>query len=315
MKTSIVTLRNAADKALHCILHEPDVPRAGLACVLLSPGVKMRVAPHRLYRKLVPEFLAQGIPVLRVDFHGLGDAEGELPEDQLDQLYRQVQLGRHVTDVLAATKWLTENLATKRFIVGGLCGGALTGLLASQQEPRIDGLYALGIPVILDASGAAQSEVMTEGQLTNLRAIYLRKLFDPVSWKRFFAARSDYLAIFRSMALALGFRLRGSGAKLNVDRVPAPATPPAANLNQLFVRAMFGLLGRGHPALLVFSGADRLHWEYEEKFARPWSKPLEKFRQQLDLEVIPVANHVLGDPAWVGRARELTREWLKARFP
>src|SRR5262245_8274609 len=104
MSERIASFRNGAGQMLHCILAVPDrvVARSDVVCLLLSPGVKMRVAPHRLYRKLTNDFLDRGISVLRVDFHGLGDSEGDLPEERLDQLYRQVQLGRHVDDTRAA---------------------------------------------------------------------------------------------------------------------------------------------------------------------------------------------------------------------
>jgi len=311
----IVTLRNRAGHALHCMLTRPPagVARRDLACLLLSPGVKMRVAPHRLYRKLAGQFLARGITVMRVDFHGLGDSEGELPETQLDQLYRQVQLGRHVPDVLAAMDWLADHEKIGRFLVGGLCGGALTGLLAAERDTRVIGLYALGMPTVLDASGAHAADVMTQGQLNRVRGIYLRKIFDVASWRRLLTARSDYRTILRSIGGALGLRTRGKGGPSPVE-VPAPATPPAANLNHGFVRAMFQLLGRGSPALMVFSGADRLHWEYEEKFARPWAASLARFSQLLELEMIPNANHVISDPQWLDQARHITAQWLDRRF-
>lgn len=314
MNETIVTLKTGNGHALHCLLALPQATAMGdTACLLLSPGVKMRVAPHRLYRKLAPEFLAKGMPVMRVDFYGLGDSEGDLPEQQLDQLYRQVQLGRHVPDVLAAVDHLAMHYGIKRFIVGGLCGGALTGLLASEHDDRIVALYALGIPVILDASGAHTADIMTKGQLKRMRGIYLRKVFDVASWRRLLTARSDYRTILRAVTVALGLRARG--AKVHkVEAVPQPASPPAPNLNVHFVRAMFRLLGGNKPALMVFSGADRLHWEYEEKFARPWASSLEKYDQLIDLELVPKANHVLSDPAWIAHARQVTATWLRARF-
>jgi alpha-beta hydrolase superfamily lysophospholipase len=311
----VVTLRNRDGHAMHCILElpSPEKRRSELACLLLSPGVKMRVAPHRLYRKIAQEFLDQGIAVMRVDFHGLGDSEGELPEQQLDQLYRQVQLGRHVPDVLVALDWFAMHQGARRFIVGGLCGGALTGLLAAEADDRIVGVYALGIPAILDASGAHAADVMTQGQLTRIRSIYLRKMFDPASWRRLLTARSDYRTIFRALTVALGLRPRHRH-KQEVFQVPQPTTPAAPNLNPHFVRAMFRLLAGGNPALLIFSGADRLQWEYEEKFARPWAEALLRYREHLEVPVIPSANHVLSEPAWVQETRRLTQRWLQTKF-
>jgi hypothetical protein len=77
---------------------------------------------------------------------------------------------------------------------------------------------------------------------------------------------------------------------------------------------MFSLLQAGSPALLLFSGADRLQWEFEEKFRQPWENALQKFSQQLEVQVIAAANHILSDPAWIATARRMTGDWLQARF-
>lgn len=315
MSEQIVTLRNSAGHALHCMLERPPpgAPKSDIACVLLSPGVKMRVAPHRLYRKLASEFLQRGIAVMRVDFHGLGDSEGDLAEEQLDQLYRQVQLGRHVDDARTALRWLKSECGLKRFVIGGLCGGALTGLLASEVDRSVVALYAIGIPVVLDASGQHESQNMTQGQLRDMRGSYLAKLLNPSSWIRLLSFRSDFRSILRTLFPKLGGG--GSKGKAIADtRVPPPATAIAANLNPKYPPAMFGLLQRNCPVLLLFSGADRLHFEYQEKFATPWQAPLVQFDSLLSVDVIPAANHVLGDPAWVAQARQMTGQWLDRYF-
>jgi hypothetical protein len=314
MSEQIVTLRNSAGHALHCMLELPPegAPKSDIACVLLSPGVKMRVAPHRMYRKLAGEFLQRGIAVLRVDFHGLGDSEGDLPEVQLDQLYRQVQLGRHVDDARAALQWLKREHGLKRFVIGGLCGGALTGLLASEVDQSVIALYAIGIPVVLDATGQHESQNMTQGQLRDMRGSYLAKLFDPKSWLRLLSFKSDFRSILRTLFPNAG-KSKKAGASSD-SSVPAPATATAANLNPKYAPAMFRLLQRSRPVLLIFSGADRLQFEYQEKFVGPWGAALEKFASLLTVEVIPQANHVLGDPEWMAQAKVLTGRWLDERF-
>ncbi|MBM0106209.1 alpha/beta hydrolase [Steroidobacter sp. S1-65] len=314
MSEQIVSLRNSAGHALHCMfeLPPPGAPKTDLGCVLLSPGVKMRVAPHRLYRKLAAEFLERGIAVMRVDFHGLGDSEGDLPEQQLDQLYRQVQLGRHVDDARTALRWLQREHGLKRFVIGGLCGGALTGLLASEVDESVVALYAIGIPVVLDASGQHESQNMTQGQLRDMRGTYLSKLMNPSAWLRLLSFKSDFRSILRSLFPKLGAGAKGK--TVSDTRVPPPESATAANLNPKYAPAMFGLLQRNRSALLIFSGADRLQFEYQEKFVAPWRAALEKFASLLTVEVIPQANHVLGDPAWMAQARVLTGRWLDERF-
>ena len=317
MNQRIVTLHNAAGHALYCMLHMPDAqrfPKPAMAVLLLSPGVKMRVAPHRLYRKLAATFLERGMAVLRVDFHGLGDSEGELPETQLDQLYRQVQLGRHKGDVTAAVDWVERELGIRRVVVGGLCGGALTGLIAAEADRRVAGLYTIGIPVSLDGTGQHSSATMTRGQLESLRKRYVAKLLDPQSWVRLLSFKSDLRLIWRSLTHSIAARRRQAAERKAEGLVPAPATAPAANLNPLFPRAFFSLLRAQTPILLLFSGADRLKWEFDEKFAEPWAKGLAPYAHLMRLDMVEKANHVLSDPAWVTDACRLTASWLDERF-
>jgi pimeloyl-ACP methyl ester carboxylesterase len=218
-----------------------------------------------------------------------------------------VQLGRHVDDVRTALRWLERELGLERFVVGGLCGGALTGLLTAEKESGIVGLYSIGIPVVLDGGSAHVSANMTKGELSTWRGEALAKMLRPSAWLRVLTFRSDIRTILRSFFPQFG---RGGGKKVTLTKVPAPAGPLAENLNPHFPRALFGLLQRKSPALLLFSGADRLQFEYQEKFATPWAEALREHEALLQVTVIPKANHVLGDAAWVDEARRITADWL-----
>jgi uncharacterized protein len=311
----IVTLRNSLDHALHCIFEEPAGGAAGgrFAAVLLCPGIKTRTGPHRLYRKLARSFLARGIPVFRVDFHGLGDSEGELPDTRLDKMYDHVQLGRHIDDVKAALAWLETECGIERCIVGGLCGAAITAVLAAHKDPRIAGVYAIGLPVALEAAKVSV-EHMTRAELLVERVSYLRKLFRPGSWMRLLMLQSNYRLIWRMMTSALRSDAGRQRMTSQLADVPPPASPPAVDLNPKFPPAFFGLLISGRPALLLFGERDRLRFQYAEKFERPWIHALEPYKAQISLEVIPNANHILGEPEAVADACRITTAWLDTHF-
>lgn len=276
------------------------------AVLLLSPGVKMRVAPHRLYNRMSSWLAGRGYAVLRFDFYGLGDSEGELPEELLADFYREVQLGRFCDDVLSAASWVKEQLGMQRVLLAGLCGGALTGLLASARMSELEGLIALGIPVILDGSGQDHAENMTTGQRNLLKRTYLEKLMDPRSWLRLVTFKTDFRLLLRSF--------RPNRAKA-ADQHRSPVQGEiAGNVNPLFAPALFDFVGRGYPLLLVFSGSDRLAWEYEEKFAAPNAERLRGVQDRLDVRTIPNANHVLSDPDSQAQMFEILDFWLAKRF-
>jgi uncharacterized protein len=320
-----VTFPNRDGLRLVGMLHEPATGgRTDVAVVLLSPGVKTRVAPHRLYNKMAAALTAQGFTVLRFDFYGLGDAEGEVPLRLLRDLYGSVALGRYVNDTKDALDWLARTHGYARVVAGGLCGGALTALLTAAGDARIAGIVAIGLPVMLDSADLDPVQFMTVGQLTDLRGRYFQKALDPKAWLRVLSGRTD----FRLMAKSLGtlFTRRRASAP------PKPAAPPAtaagaparagqaggapqpANMNPHFAPAFFGAAEGGRPLLLLFSQADRLYWEFDEKFVAPNRSRFDACAAALDLHVIASANHVLTFESWQAEMLDHLRRWLDTRF-
>lgn len=296
------------------MLHQPERPRhPDTGILLLSPGVKMRVAPHRLYNRMAERFAALGYPVLRFDFHGLGDAEGEAPEALLADLYRATQVGRYVGDTVAAMDWMQQACGVTRFIAAGLCGGALTGLLAAQGDRRITSLLGLSIPAILDGSTIDASKFMTTRQLQGTRRRYLRKfrLWDPEvwrSWMRFLSFKSHYSLIIKSITTPLLARFRPAP-----QPAIASATPAAANdnTNPLFAPALLGMLSTSRSVCLIFAGTDRLLYKFQEKFLGRHRETMARHAALFQMHVTPQANHIFSDAAWQDDMLDQCTRWLE----
>lgn len=299
MSGTIVTLRNRDGHALHCMLEQPPtgIARAAIAAIFLCPGVKTRVGPHRLYRKLSAPFLARGIPVLRVDFRGLGDSEGDWPDESIAGIYRLTALGHCVDDARSALDWFESQLGIRRCIVGGLCGAASTALHLARVDSRLAALYAIGLPARLDDPG---DERLSAAELRSHWSRYLRKVLSPSSWLRLVSFQSDYRLLWRSF----------SGRVRHVPNSGQAAQDLTPHLTPGFLH----LLRTGRPALLMFGERDPLRWDFEERFLNPSAALLEPYRPQFSYSVIPAANHVLGDPGAVLAANRLTEAWLDAHL-
>ena len=304
MSTRIVSLRNARGQALHCMLEEPAGGARGarFAALLLCSGVKTRVAPHRLYRKLAASFLARGVPVLRVDFAGLGDSEGEWPDDSLDAIYGLTERGHCVDDVRAACDWLEAHCGIRRFIAGGLCGAAVTALHLALQDPRLAALYAIGLPATYLGSGAQPALSAHEMRMYRMR--YVRKMLRPSSWLRFLSLKSDYRLLWRTVRDAL--RL-GKAPQARAGDADGAA---ASDLNPYIPLGLFGMLGTGRPALVMFGEDDPLRYGFEERFMQAHWSTLEQHKSLFSYAVIAGANHILGEPGAVAEANRLTGLWL-----
>jgi uncharacterized protein len=301
-----VTFANRAGLRLFGILETPlHAVTRDLAVILLSPGVKMRVGPECLYRAMAKRFVACGLPVLRFDFHGLGDSEGELREEQLRDVYNQVQVGRFVDDVYDTMDWMQRTQGTKRFILSGLCGGAITGLFAG-RDPRVIGLLSLGIPTVLTGGAADASRYMTRGEIGRVRGRYLRRLLSPQAWMRFLTFKADNRLIRRLIVETF------------YKKAPAPvaATPQAEadDTNPLLAPAFFHMLDTKRPMLLVFGGNDRLQFEFEEKFTARHRERLAQSPPLYDVHVVKDANHVLSTREWQADMLDASDGWLRKHF-
>ncbi|MEW8278842.1 MAG: alpha/beta hydrolase [Candidatus Thiodiazotropha sp.] len=296
------TFKNRNGELLFVITHVPNqVEQKDAVILLLSPGVKMRVAPHRLYNKMADEFVNQGYVVARFDFSGLGDSEGEIEEDLLADFYNTVQFGRYVNDTVDAMDWAERKYKKHRFILAGLCGGAITGLLAGQVDERVEALLSLNIPVILDGSNQDKTKYLTEGQLDRLKTNYLKRLFDLKSWLRLLTFKSDYKLLFKSLIR--------KNKKRDSEKQQDNAVD--SNVNPLFEPAFMDWIDRSKKMLLIFSGSDRLTWEYNEKFATPNKDKLDAINGGFEVHVVDEANHIFSYKSWYEEMMKLSLQWLK----
>jgi hypothetical protein len=313
-----VTFVNADGARLFGMLHQPEVPRDPHAAILLlSPGVKMRVAPHRLYNKMTERFVTLGYTVFRFDFHGLGDSGGLAPDTLLADLYGATQVGRYVDDTVAAMDWMQRTYGTSRFIAAGLCGGALTGLLTAQRDSRIVSLLGLSIPVILDGSNVDASRYMTATQLAGTRKRYLNKLrlWDPEvwrSWKRFLTLQSHYSLVVRSLTQPLLAKLRRGAAA----SAPAPqgGDRPVEqdNTNPHFAPAFLRMVSTSRRMLLVFAETDRLLWDFEAKFLQRHQAAIGRYKDDYEIHIVPQANHIFSFAEWQEEMLSRSCAWLES---
>jgi len=310
MNLKPVVFANSQGHRLFGILHEPDAAiRKSTGIILLSPGVKMRVAPHGMYSKMADCFVKMGFPVLRFDFYGLGDAEGEIELTQLSNVYNSIQLGRYLEDTITSLDWMQQELGITRCIVGGLCGGAITGLLASQQDQRIVALLALGIPVALDVGAENWHLHLSQGQLGQLRTGYIKNLLKPEAWFRLLTFQSDYRVIWKSLQQLFRQKEKSKPVAASV----AVQSQEKDNTNPKFAPAFLNMLRTSRPMLHIFSGSDRLAWEFDEKFAAYHRQELEKYAAMVEIHHIEKANHVLAHPAWFQEMLAISQKWL-AKF-
>jgi len=304
-----VEITNPSGQKLYGILtEESGGAKNGAAIILLTPGIKSRVAPHRLYVKLAHRLAGMGHRVLRFDPHGMGDSEGEIPQQKAANFFLAIQTGLYVDDSIAAMDWFGEQYGVGKFILGGLCGGAITALLVAKSDSRVKGIISLGMPVLLERGVEDYVKIMSSRALEHHFSGYMKKLFSVEAWFRLITLKSSYRAIGRSVSnRVLPRRLKRKRAT-NVE-----GNDQCSGVNPYFIPALKRFVDDSGRLLLIFSGKDRLFWEFEERIQTPMQEYFEDNRQ-IDIHVVKNANHIFTLNEWQADVTATTVEWLEANF-
>ncbi len=100
----------------------------------------------------------RGIAVLRFDFAGLGDSEGDFSDTNFTS---------NIADLLAAADYLTENLVAPAILIGHSLGGAAV-LAAAPDIPSIKAVVTIGAPAepahVQHLVQSASHEIEANGQ-------------------------------------------------------------------------------------------------------------------------------------------------------
>jgi pimeloyl-ACP methyl ester carboxylesterase len=156
--------------------------RANTAVLCLTAGLLHHVGPHRLHVLLARALAKQGFATLRFDFSGIGDSATRA-DDVPAQDIPVTEIGEAITEL--------ETRGFTRFILFGICSGAVQAAKAAEGNPKISGLVLLNTG---DDDGSASSSKAS----VNVAADYYlkRSLWNPQAWKNLFTGKVKYRDLF-----------------------------------------------------------------------------------------------------------------------
>ena len=271
------------------VLHCPADPRSrGL--VIVVGGPQYRVGSHRQFLLMARHLSERGTPVLRFDYRGMGDSQGdpvsfeEINPDiraAVDALFRRFQDLTHV-------------------VIWGLCDAASAAMMYGDQDSRVSGL-------VLANPWARTDEGLSK---TYLKNYYKTQIFDAGFWKRLFTGQVkvtqglfDFLQNFsRVLRAKLPSLLQRS--KLNAQDIPDRVS---------YIEKMrLGLERFKGRVLLIMSGDDLTAAEFDVcvSASSQWAALMR--RSLVQRRDFPAANHTFSRQEWRDQVAAWTDEWLRS---
>ena len=148
--------------------------------MFLNAGVIHRVGPSRLYVTLARELAGLGCIAARFDHSGVGDSS--VRRDGLPFEESAIAEAREAMD------WLQKTRGVDRFVLAGLCSGAVTSFEAAVVDERVVGVAMIN-PQGFDQSPEWNAYVLNRGRA---RRYLSRSLFSARSWWNAVTGRVDY---------------------------------------------------------------------------------------------------------------------------
>jgi uncharacterized protein len=290
---------------LYGILHQPaQLRERGVLMVAGRPA--LRAGRHRLFVLLARAWAEAGIPVMRFDFRGTGDSEGEMGtlEESCDDI-------RSAVDA-----FISHVPALQQVVLWGLCGGAADSILYAPRDSRVTGIvltnpWSYDVRILTLAKWRREISLCSSN-LVNWFRLARRRIarFGEATLGTASSASAPTEDLepqqVENFDMAAGPDAGSSGGTSAVRRaycsyrVPDLSRRLAANLEEF----------KGH-VLFIFSGRD----PGAQAFKRTASISLRWRRLLLAPRVqtrnLPEANHSLRRPEWRAQAAAWTLGWLQ----
>lgn len=285
------------------VLHRPDVA-ASVGVVIVVGGPQYRVGSHRQFTQLARALADAGYAVLRFDYRGMGDSDGDA------RTFEDVQ-----PDIAAAIGALAREVPTAtRIVLWGLCDAVSAILLGAADDERVAALV-LANPWVRSDAGEARAR---------LKHYYLQRLLSPGFWRKLMHGGVNPAASIRGIA-ASWRKARGAPASsaepTSAPRDAQPATVSAdaaaatSSSGEFVERMLNGWQRYGGPVLLLLSGRDLTAREFEDLCgrARPWRRLIAK--ATTTVVRLPDADHTFSTRDALSSSTVACIDWLARVLP
>lgn len=272
------------------ILHTGK-PDAKIGVIVIVGGPQYRVGSHRQFLLLSRHLAEQGYPVMRFDYRGMGDSEGEaVTFENIDEDIRSAidAMYVHCPGLNGVVLW-------------GLCDAASAIAFYAHADHRVCGSVLLN-PWVHTEEGRAE---------TYLRHYYLKRLISREFWGKFFSGGFELRVTLNSIIADVVAAVKGRVRLLAQSIFKLSDVRYGLNNLALPDRMLCGLQQFKKPVLLILSGRDYTADEFRDLISR--SKDWKKWIAGSKIKelIIPETDHTFSSAIWRDTVANETLFWLK----
>lgn len=260
------------------ILALPETAVTRLGVLVVVGGPQYRVGSHRQFVLLARALAKSGVPCMRFDYRGMGDATGEMRDFE--------SVGSDIRAAVDAFHASVPGLSG--VVLWGLCDGATAATFYAPSDPRVRALMLLN-PWVKTAAGEARAY---------LKHYYLRRLCSRSFWVKLLRGG---VALRRSLGEVRGAALKARNRAGDLDDTGDESPLPD--------RLLVGLVRAGVPWKVLLSGRDYVAREFEQVASTAKWASLAPFDH---VHHIPAADHTFSSAVWRDEVASATLKWVLA---
>ncbi len=271
---------------LYGILSLPE-PITSKGVLIVVGGPQYRVGSHRQFILLARHLAANGLAVLRFDYRGMGDSEGDT------RTFEAVEEDLRC----AIDKFLAEAPLVTELVIWGLCDAASAAIFYAYKDQRVSGLVLLN-PWVRTDTGSAK---------VYLKHYYASRLFEREFWSKVWQGKFSFTAAAQSFFKLVNEAL-GAGKKTSAT--VAGGNCESCGCTPLPEWMFHGLSRFKGKVLLIISGNDFTAQEFSNLVngSPEWQKLLASPRVSR-LSLLE-ANHTFSRREWRDQVAIWTKDWI-----
>lgn len=228
-----------------------------VAFIMLNAGVVPRMGPHRFNVKLARHLAERGFVSLRFDLSGQGDSRtASGVHSQEEQV---------MVDLREALDVVSHQTGIRRFVIAGICSGAVAAYYFAQRDPRVAGTW------------------MLDGYTFHTWQSHVRRYVGKVAR----TLQSLLLNWRATLDRVLETIKHNSATGQEVVDYGSNRHPTQAE----YVAAMQKLADRGARHFMMFSGDIHWYYNYSGQFHDAFGR--HAFAQGVTVEYMPTIDHTL----------------------